>query len=305
VARNGLAVTGANGFVGRHLLRLAASRGYEVVGVVRSEAASAVVMGCGGRPVLAGLGSDPLARAFAGATAVVHLAQVGGERHGGTFEAVSVRGTQNVVTAARQAGVRRVVFFSGLGVARYGMARRCTNAYFLSKLAAELALFRSGLDVTVFRPSYVLGVGGELVPGLLRELASGEVEVVEDGRYRMQPVAANDAAALILAGVEHAAPGPEVYDLVGPEPIAYADFVARVAGAARAQGRLAGDYRVRSLSAAEAEQQAAAGGYRGLRREELDCLLCDEVSDPRPLESLLGRPLTRLDDVIAAAVRGA
>jgi len=36
---------------------------------------------------------------------------------------------------------------------------------------------------------------------------------------------------------------------------------------------------------------------------DLDCLLCDEVSDPRPLEALIGRPLTPLDDALAAAVR--
>jgi hypothetical protein len=39
--------------------------------------------------------------------------------------------------------------------------------------------------------------------------------------------------------------------------------------------------------------------------DELDCLLCDEVSDPAPLASLLGRPLTPLDEALAAAVRAA
>jgi hypothetical protein len=39
--------------------------------------------------------------------------------------------------------------------------------------------------------------------------------------------------------------------------------------------------------------------------DELDCLLCDEVSDPAPLESLLGRSLTPLDEALAAAVRAA
>jgi hypothetical protein len=40
-------------------------------------------------------------------------------------------------------------------------------------------------------------------------------------------------------------------------------------------------------------------------RDELDCLLCDEVGDDRPLEALLGRALTPLDDVLAAALRPA
>jgi hypothetical protein len=38
--------------------------------------------------------------------------------------------------------------------------------------------------------------------------------------------------------------------------------------------------------------------------EELDCLLCDEIGDARPLESLLGRFLTPLGEALSAAVRG-
>jgi hypothetical protein len=54
----------------------------------------------------------------------------------------------------------------------------------------------------------------------------------------------------------------------------------------------------------EAERRAASGGYRGLLADELDCLLCDEVGDPGPLEALLGRFLTPLDEAVDKAVRG-
>jgi hypothetical protein len=71
---------------------------------------------------------------------------------------------------------------------------------------------------------------------------------------------------------------------------------------ARAQGK-AGEYRVREVPVEEADRQAAQGGFHGHRPDDLDCLLCDEFADPRPLESLLGRPLTPLDDALAAAIR--
>src|SRR5688572_27031563 len=142
-----------------------------------------------------------LQRAFAGATAVVHLAQIGSPRDG-TYEDVNVGGTQAVVEAALAAGVERVVFFSGLGVARYGISAHSTNAYFLSKLAAELALFRSWLDVVVFRPSYIVGPGDGLVTALLADMAAGTVERPGDGLYRLQPVAVKDAAAAALAALE-------------------------------------------------------------------------------------------------------
>jgi nucleoside-diphosphate-sugar epimerase len=301
-----IAITGANGFVGRHLVRHAAAAGYEVAGVVRSEAAARVVHEAGGHPVEL-LGRDPeaLVRALDGCAAVVHLAQVGAERGGQTYEAVNVGYTERVLEDARHAGVPRVVCFSGLGVARYGMAPRCSNAYFLSKLVAETILFRSGLEGIVFRPSFVVGPGDAFVPMVLRAMEGGELERPGDGSYRMQPIAVADAAAAVLAAVERPAGAfPTVFDLVGPEPIAYARLLERLVRVAAELGREV-ELRVREIPVEEAERRARAGGYQGMLADELDCLLCDEVSDPAPLVALLGRPLVPLDESLAVALRQA
>ncbi|MFI5183484.1 MAG: NAD-dependent epimerase/dehydratase family protein [Vicinamibacteria bacterium] len=298
-----LVVTGANGFVGRHLIRRATARRAEVVGIVRTEAAAAAVANAGGRPVVVpALEASALAPVLAGASAVVHLAQIGAERPGVTYQAVNVEGTRAVVEAARFAGVTRMALFSGLGVAHYGQSRRSTNPYFLSKWAAELELLRSGLTPVVFRPSYIVGPGDALVPEFAQEIAAGIVELPGDGSYRMQPIAVEDAAAAILAGVERREAWPTVFDLVGPEPVSCAGFVERLGETLRGATRPHA-YVLRSVPVEEADRRAAAGGYRGMSSDELDCMLCDEVADPRPLEALLGRFLTPLDEALAIAVR--
>jgi nucleoside-diphosphate-sugar epimerase len=301
-----LAVTGANGFVGRQLVALAASQGIEVVGAVRSAAGAEAVRRAGGRPArVPGLEPGPLAEAFAGAAAVVHLAQIGAEVAGASYAGVNVAGTRAVAAAAAAARAPRVAFLSGLGVARFGLARRCTNAYFLSKLAAEVELFGSGLEVAVLRPSYIVGPGDAVVPELLAQLATGEVELAGDGAYRMQPIAVKDAAAALLESA--LGPAPErwrVFDLVGPEAVTYRGLVERLAARARVRGGPA-EVRFRERPEQEAERLAAGGGFHGMRSDELDCLLCDEVSDPRPLEALLGRFLTPLDQALDAALRQA
>lgn len=300
-----IAVTGANGFVGRHVVRHAVAAGWEVTGVVRSEAAARVVRADGGYACeIVGRDPEALVRALDGCAAVVHLAQIGAERGGNTYEAVNIGLTERVLDDARHAGVPRALCFSGLGVARYGIAPRCSNPYFLSKLVAETLLFRSGLDGLVFRPSYVVGPGDAFLPALLAALESGELTRAGDGSYRLQPIAVADAAAAVLAAVErppHAF--PIVYDLVGPEAVPYAAFVERLAAAA-GRPEPAGRLRVHEVAVAEAERQARSGGFQGMLPDELDCLLCDEVSDPAPLVALLGRHLLPLDRALAAAVRG-
>jgi nucleoside-diphosphate-sugar epimerase len=301
-----IAITGASGFVGRHLVRAAVAAGHDVIGLVRSERAAGLVREAGGQPVALADEPKPLARSLAECRALVHLAQIGSERDGQSYQAVNVGLTARVVEAAETAGVPRIVAFSGLGVARYGQSRRVTSRYFLSKLAAETLVFGSGLDAVVFRPSYVVGPGDAFVPALLRAMAAGELERPGDGSYRMQPIAVADATALVLKALARPAGGfPTVFDLVGPEAIPYARLLERLEAVARGLGRQV-RLRVREVEIAEAERRARGdAGYLGLGPDELDCLLCDEVSDHAPLEALLGRRLTPLDEALAAAVRAA
>jgi uncharacterized protein YbjT (DUF2867 family) len=129
------------------------------------------------------------------------------------------------------------------------------------------------------------------------------VELIDEGRPRMQPIGVADACAAILAAARQELACPLVMDLVGPTPVSYRALVEAVAEAAGRRGSVP-RYVVRSLTAAEAQRQAVAGGYRGLLPDELDVLLCDEVSDPAPVERLLGRALAPLAAVLDDAVAG-
>ncbi len=299
-----VAVIGASGFIGRHVVRHAVTAGWPVVGLTRSDAKTEQVRRDGATPIVfTARDTGALARALEGCDAIVHLAQIGAERGGDTYQTVNIGLTEQLQQQARRAGVARIVYFSGLGVARYGMNRRSTNPYFLSKLAAETILMRSGIECVVFRPSFVIGPGDTFVRSAVQALEGEGLECPGDGSYRMQPIAATDAAELVLAAVRRPMGSfPLVFDLVGPEVVSYARLVERLVQAAVACGRPL-ELRLRETAIAEAERRARDGGYRGLLPDELDCLLCDEVSDPAPLVGLLGRPLTSLDAALAASLQ--
>lgn len=293
-----LAITGASGFVGRHVLSLAVAQPLEVVAITRNPGSAPRLSVAGARPAIATFTVDGLREAFSGCDAVVHLANIGAERDGETYESVNVQGTRAAAEAARAEGVRHFVYLSGLGVAHYGVNPHTTNAYFLSKLRAEAALFETLQGATVFRPSYILGPGDGLITQLLADIEAGEVEVPGDAAYRMQPLGVRDAARAVLAAAGRANGGHRVFDLVGDRPIAYRDFLGLVFRETGVSPR------VREVPVQAALQAARDGGYRGMHADELACLLCDEVADPRPLQGLLGGVGQSLDEAVRVAVGG-
>src|SRR3989442_12857854 len=155
-----VAVTGANGFVGRHLVaRLLLGR-HEVRALI-SERLGAEKELPGG-----GVGMDvrradvrnpeTLRGAFDGHDAVVHTVAVPTERKQ-RFAEVNVAGVANVVAEARRAGVRRIVHMSALGAdpaSRY--------PYLRSKGEGQALVTGSGVPLALPRAPALLGGGGDL-----------------------------------------------------------------------------------------------------------------------------------------------
>lgn len=286
---------GANGFVGRHLVEYASRQGTEVLGVVRSAPGAAVVESLGGRPVrvddLGREAAEALMGELAACEGLVYTASV--SVGPGSSDRTDPAGLVNVIEACRAAGVPRVIFLSGLGIAHYGMNPHCTNPYFLAKMAGEVALLRSGLATTVFRPSYIFGAGdGFLTPLIGRLAASPVIEIPGDGEYRLQPISISDTVRAILGALDPSDTKAQVVDLVGPEIISYRALIGRIASL------LGRPMQIQQRSVREALAQSRHSGYFGLRPHDMACLLCDEVSDPGEVEKLVGAKLEPLDSVL-------
>ncbi len=297
-----VAIIGANGFVGRHLVELLARRGRPALGVVRSEEGARVVQERGGIPFRVQDLQEPSTRslvsALEGCAGLVYTASVSAAA--GAADRTDPSGLQNVLDACRAAGVPKFVFLSGLGIAHYGMNPHCTNPYFLGKMAGEVALFRSDLGVAVFRPSYIFGAGDEFLSPLIRRMARESVlEIPGRGDYRLQPISVADTTRAILGAIDVREPSSHrVIDLVGPEALSYRALISRIASLL---GRAVA---IRERPVEEAEAAARANGYFGLRAHDLACLLCDEVSDPAAVTALIGEPLETVDAMVKRTIAG-
>jgi NADH dehydrogenase len=224
-----IAMTGATGFVGRHVAALLARRGHTVRALVRRPARAAAVAGVVAERVPGDVGdADALAALVRGADAVVHLVGIIVEAGGATFQSVHVEGTARLLAAARAAGVPRFVHMSAVG-ARDAPA---ATPYHRTKWQAEELVRRSGLAHAILRPSLISGP--ESAP--LRLLArlhrwSPVVPVFGDGRFPTQPVWVGDvAAAFVRAAEDRTIMG--TFELGGPAVLTYAELVRAVGRAA-------------------------------------------------------------------------
>src|SRR5690348_7681982 len=110
-----IAITGGTGFVGRHVARTLVADGHQSVLIARGidKTDPAIRELPSTSLVWANLAdAEDLARAFAGCDTVVHCAGINRELGGQTFRRIHVEGTENVVSAARQAGLKKIVLIS-------------------------------------------------------------------------------------------------------------------------------------------------------------------------------------------------
>lgn len=243
-------VVGGTGFIGTHLCRELHDRGHEVTALSRSLDSAALPSDV--RIVMGDVTAyDSIQGAFEGQDAVVNLVALsplfrpsgGNEMH---FE-VHEGGTANVVQAAEEHGVDRMVQLSALGADPHG-----DTAYVRAKGLAEEIVQQSDLEWVIFRPSVVFGDGGEFIPYTKRLAPPYVTPLPGGGETRFQPIWVGDLVPMLadaIAGNEGGgddggkgrgdeavedgddAHAGETYEVGGPDVLTLADLADLAHGA--------------------------------------------------------------------------
>ena len=212
-----IAVTGASGFVGRHVLDRLAAGGHEVVSLSRRTGFD-----------LAHPDRDALLRALAGCDAVIHCAGINRELGSQTYDAVHVRGTQALIEAAAAAGVGHVSVLSFLRARPDG-----PTAYHRTKWAAEAIVRDSGIPFTVLKAGVIHGRGDHLLDHVSHALYTFPLfALVGFQDRRVRPVAVHDVARILeAAATGEARLANRTVAVLGPEELTLREAVERIAGA--------------------------------------------------------------------------
>lgn len=209
-------VVGANGFLGGHIVAALRRRGWSVVRGVRPRARLNVdERACDLARMHA---PEDWSAALAGVDAVVNAAGILREAPGQSFEAVHVTGPLALAQACIACGIRDFVEVSALGIADDG-------PFIASKHRFDAALLALPLRATVLRPSVVYAAAGSYGgTSLLRALAGfpGAQWLPGDGRWPIQPVAAEDLGDVVAGCLARGAQG--VFEVGGPAPMPLREY---------------------------------------------------------------------------------
>ena len=211
-----ISITGANGFVAKNLRNFLSKNHIKVIAIARKtfqkHHTETVVYS---KTLL----EKGLQNKLRNCDALVHLIGIGKQSSKYNFED-NIDLTKNMIKTCKKSGIKKIVYISGLGV-----TKNSRSDYFISKYKAEQEIINSGLNYTIFRPSYIVGKKDYLSKFILKQIKKGIVIIPGSGKYHLQPIFVEDVAKIILESISEKKFSNKILDLVGPEIIKFEDFV--------------------------------------------------------------------------------
>src|ERR1700730_12068581 len=210
-------VFGGSGFLGRHVVRALARRGYRVRVAARRPGLAGFLRAMGGVWQIPGVQAnlcspESIGAAVRDADVVINLVGILFERGRQRFDAVQAEGAAAVALAAKAAGAPLI------HVSAIGADAAAPSLYAQSKAEGERRVLAALPAATIMRPSIVFGPEDDFFNrfAALARLAPG-LPLPGGGHRRFQPVFAGDVAAAIAKAVDGATKPGAIYELGGPD----------------------------------------------------------------------------------------
>ena len=274
-----VAVTGANGFVGKNVRKFLYKNKVRVLGISRKNFGK---YSTETKAQSKNLLEQRLQKKLKNYDVLVHLIGIGVESSGSTFEEINVNLTKNTIKLCKKSGIKKIIYISGLGVSKNN-----TSNYFISKYKAEQEIINSGLDYTIFRASYIIGKTDHLTKSLSKQMKKGVIIIPGSGKYQLQPIFVEDVAKIILKSILEKKFSKKILDLVGPRKISFEDFVKLFSKNTKVK------FKKINLKNAYDE-----GTYSS---ESLDLLIGDYTSDMTQLQKLASIKLTPVEKFLESS----
>lgn len=220
-------ITGATGYIGRHLATRLVAQGERPRCLVRDTQRAAGILPAASVELVHGDTTQPayLENAMRGVDTVVHTAFITADHKqsaGNHYEDTNVQGTANVIKAAQDAGVKHIIEMSGLGT-----KPDKPGSYMQGRYLAEKKLKESGLGWTIIQPSVLFGKDAPFIKGLSDLIRTAPiVPLIGGGKTMFQPIYVEDVVTVIINVLaDPARTTGKTYTIGGPQYYSFTQVI--------------------------------------------------------------------------------
>ena len=197
-----VAISGAKGFVGKNLRNFLSQHNIQSIPISRTH-----------------FNNNQFPK-LKKVTHFVHLAGIGSESIDQKFQNVNIETTKTVIELCKKNRIKKIIYFSGLGV-----SKNSRSSYFISKFNAEQLIKNSGLQYTIFRPSYIVGKDDYLTKNISKQISKNQVLIPGSGKFMLQPISIVDVCSCINVALNSSKFSNKIIDLVGPNKISFEKLI--------------------------------------------------------------------------------
>ena len=212
-----IVVTGASGFIAKNLRKYLSEKNIDLISISRNDFKK---FKSESKIISKDYDEKKLLQLIKNSDALIHLVGIGQQSVNSDYNMINTKFTQHIVNLSKKANIQKIVYLSGLGV-----STKTTLGYFISKYNAENFIINSGLNYTIFRPSYIVGTDDMFTKYLKRQIKNGEINIPGSGTYSIQPIHISDVVKIIFESILQPKFKNKIIDLVGPDFITFEKYV--------------------------------------------------------------------------------
>jgi uncharacterized protein YbjT (DUF2867 family) len=295
-------VTGATGYIGSRLVPQLLDAGLTVRAMARNPDKLADAPWRDDVEVVRGdlTEADSLTDAFDGADVVYYLVHSMGTSK--DFVAEEAQSARNVVSAAQKAGVRRLVYLSGLHPEGVKLSRHLSSRAEVGEI-----LIDSGIETVVLQAGIVIGSGSasfEMIRHLTDRLPA--MTTPKWVHNKIQPIAIGDVLDYLARAATADVPKSRTWDVGGPDVMEYGDAMQGYAAVAGLRRRLIVVLPLLTPSIASWWVGLVTPIPSGLARPLVESLECDAVMRNHDIDEFIPPPkggLKRYRESVAQALK--
>ena len=217
VKRIQVVITGANGFVAKHLRKYLSENNINIISISRSDFKEYKNEF---KIISKNYNEKTIINKIKNSDVLIHLVGIGKQSVDIDYEMINVEFTKHIVNLAKKAKIKKILYNSGLGV-----STKTSVGYFISKYKAEKIIMNSGLAYTIFRPSYIVGKNDLFTKFLKKQIKTKTIEIPGSGNYSIQPISINDVVKIIFQSLNAIKFKNKIIDLVGPDYLTFEQYV--------------------------------------------------------------------------------